>query len=67
MTPYFRHAYLIHVTIQNYNFAHGSVWVRNLVSDIKGGTYNEGVWEQGAEGKIWTEEGRSDRRLEKTA
>jgi hypothetical protein len=24
--------------IQNYNFAHGSVWVRNLVSDIKGGT-----------------------------
>jgi hypothetical protein len=22
----------------NYNFAYGSVWVRNLVSDIKGGT-----------------------------
>jgi hypothetical protein len=24
--------------IQNYNFTHGSVWVWNLVSDIKGGT-----------------------------
>jgi hypothetical protein len=24
--------------IQNYNFACGSVWVWNLVSDIKGGT-----------------------------
>jgi hypothetical protein len=26
------------------------VW--NLVSDIKGGTSTEGVWEQGAEGSI---------------
>jgi hypothetical protein len=25
------------------NFACGSVWVRNLVSDIKGGTQTEGV------------------------
>jgi hypothetical protein len=25
--------------IQNYNFACGSAWVRNLVSDIKGGTF----------------------------
>jgi hypothetical protein len=24
--------------LQNYNFACGSVWVWNLVSDIKGGT-----------------------------
>jgi hypothetical protein len=24
--------------IQKYNFACGSVWVRNLVSDVKGGT-----------------------------
>jgi hypothetical protein len=38
-----------------------------LVTDIKGGTFTEGVWEQGAEENIWTEERRSDRRLEKTA
>jgi hypothetical protein len=31
------------------------VW--NLVSDIKGGTQTEGVWEKGAEENIWTEEG----------
>jgi hypothetical protein len=31
------------------------VW--NLVSDIKGGTYTVGIWEQGAEDDIWTEEG----------
>jgi ABC-type polysaccharide/polyol phosphate export permease len=34
----------------------GSVWVRNLVSDIKGGTQTEGVREQGAVESIWTEE-----------
>jgi hypothetical protein len=28
----------IKIRIQNYNFACGSVWVRNLVSNIKGGT-----------------------------
>jgi hypothetical protein len=33
-----------------------SVWVRNLVSDIKEGTLTEGVWEQGVEENIWTEE-----------
>jgi hypothetical protein len=33
--------------IQYYNFACGSVWVRNLDSDIKEGTQTEGVWEQG--------------------
>jgi hypothetical protein len=44
-----------------------AVWVWNLVSDIKGGTQTEGVWEQGAEETIWSEEGWSDRRLEKTA
>jgi hypothetical protein len=38
-----------------------------LVSDIKGGTYTEGVGEQGAEENIWTQERRSGRRLEKTA
>jgi hypothetical protein len=53
--------------IQNYSFACGAVWVWNLVSEIKGGTQTEGVWEQGAEGNIWTEEGLSDRRLEETA
>jgi hypothetical protein len=31
------------------------VW--NLVSDIKGGTETEGVWEQGTEENIWMEEG----------
>jgi hypothetical protein len=35
--------------MQNYNFARGSVWVRNLDFDIKGGKQTEGVWEQGAE------------------
>jgi hypothetical protein len=29
----------------------------NLVCDIKGGTYTEGVWEQGIEENIWTKEG----------
>jgi hypothetical protein len=54
------------LNIQDYNFACGSVWVLNLVSDIKGGTWTEGVWEQGAEEDIWTEEGGSDGRVEKT-
>jgi hypothetical protein len=31
------------------------VWVWNLVSDIKGRIYTEGIWEQGAEENIWTE------------
>jgi hypothetical protein len=30
--------FFIVLNIQNYNFACGSVWVWNLVSDIKGGT-----------------------------
>jgi hypothetical protein len=29
----------------------------NLVFDIKGGTWTEGVWQQGAEENIWTKEG----------
>jgi hypothetical protein len=33
--------------LQNYNFACGSVWVW---------TQTEGVWEQGVEENIWTEE-----------
>jgi hypothetical protein len=37
------------------------------VSDIKGGKQAEGVWEQGAEENIWTEEGWGDGRVEKTA
>jgi hypothetical protein len=53
--------------MQNFSFACGSVWVRNLVSDIKGAKYTEGVWEQGAEENIWSEEKWSDGRLEKTA
>jgi hypothetical protein len=38
-----------------------------LVSDIKGGTQTEEVYEQGAEEDIWTLEGRGDGRVEKTA
>jgi hypothetical protein len=36
-----------------HNFSFGFVWVQNLVFDIKGGTYTEGVLEQGVE-NIWT-------------
>jgi hypothetical protein len=39
----------------------------NLISDIKGGTWTEVVWEQGAEEDIWTEEGLSGGRVEKIA
>jgi hypothetical protein len=41
--------------------------VQNWVPDITGGTQTEGVWEQGAEENICTEERWSDGRLEKTA
>jgi hypothetical protein len=30
--------------MQKYNFACGSVWMWNLVSDMKGGIQTEGVW-----------------------
>jgi hypothetical protein len=43
-----------------------NVWVWNLVSNVKGGTLTEGVWEQGAEENILSEERWSDGRLEKT-
>jgi hypothetical protein len=46
-----------------YNFACGSVRVRNLISDIKGGTWTEGIWEKGAEENMWFEDRWSDRRL----
>jgi hypothetical protein len=39
----------------------------NLVSDIKGGTQTEGVWEQGAEEDILTEKRWDDRGMKKTA
>jgi hypothetical protein len=38
-----------------------------MVSDSKGGTKTEGIWEQGAKENIWIEEGRSDGMVEKTA
>jgi hypothetical protein len=38
-----------------------------LVSDIKGRTKTEDVREQGAEEDIWTKDGSSDRRVDKTA
>jgi hypothetical protein len=44
-------------SIQNYNFACGSVWVWDLVSLT---LRKEHVWEQGVEGNIWTEERWSD-------
>jgi hypothetical protein len=53
--------------MQNYNFACGSVWVRNSVSDIKEWRQSEGAWEQGGEENILSEERWSDGRLEKTA
>jgi hypothetical protein len=52
---------------QDYNFAFCSVWVWNLVWDIKGGTETEDIWEQGAEENIRTEEGWSYGKVEKTA
>jgi hypothetical protein len=42
----------IYIYILDYNFACGSLWVRNLVSNIKGGTQPEGVWEEVAEEKF---------------
>jgi hypothetical protein len=38
--------------------------VLNLASDIKGRTQTEGVWEQGVEENIWTDEGRYNGMLE---
>jgi hypothetical protein len=35
------------------------------MSDIKGGTWTEGVWERGAEEDIWTEVEWGDGRMEK--
>jgi hypothetical protein len=61
----FRNVVLSASNVLNYNFACGSVWVRKLVSSIKEQT--EGVWKQGAEENIWTEERWSDGILEKTA
>jgi hypothetical protein len=43
--------------MQDYNFACGFVWVRNLISDTKGGTQTEGVREQGSEEDIWSKDG----------
>jgi hypothetical protein len=51
----------------DFSFSCGPVLVWNLVSNIKGATKTEGVWEQGSEENIWTEEGWSDGRVEKTA
>jgi hypothetical protein len=44
-----------------------SAWAWNFVSEIKGRAQTEGVWEQGAEENISTEERGSDRGLEKPA
>jgi hypothetical protein len=39
-------------TVKYYDFASGSVWVWNLVSDTKGGIFTAGVPEQCAEKNI---------------
>jgi hypothetical protein len=36
-------SHLLSKNLQKYNFACGSVWVRNFISDIKGGTKTEDV------------------------
>jgi hypothetical protein len=41
--------------------------MQNLVSNIKGETQTDGVWEQGAEEIIWSEERWIEGRLEETA
>jgi hypothetical protein len=38
-----------------------------IIIIIKGLTQTEGIWEQGAEEDIWTEEGWGDGRMEKIA
>jgi hypothetical protein len=40
------------VYLNSCNFACSFVWVWNWVSDIDGGTYTKGVWEQTAEENI---------------
>jgi hypothetical protein len=47
-----------------YSFARGFVCLWNLVSEIKGGTQTEGVWEKGAEENILTQKVLSGRSLE---
>jgi hypothetical protein len=37
----------------------------NSISNIKGISRIEGVWEQGAEENIWSQEGEFDRRVER--
>jgi hypothetical protein len=52
--------------VQNYNFTR-FVQVRKLVSPTKERTQTQGLRKQGAEENIWTSEGGSGGRLEKTA
>jgi hypothetical protein len=39
-----------------HNFAYSFAWTQNSISDVKRRAPTEGVWEQGAEESIWTEE-----------
>jgi len=52
--------------IQNCNFTCCIEWVWNFVPHTKGRTQIEGIWEQDAEENIWTLEGGTGRKLEKT-
>jgi hypothetical protein len=53
--------YLVNTDIFNIN--HCFLFKFKLVSDFKGGTYTEGVWEQDIEENIWTTERWSERKL----
>jgi hypothetical protein len=55
------------ISINNIFVKHCMVQVWNLVCHIKGRTYIEGVWAQGAEENVWILEGGSGGRLEETA
>jgi hypothetical protein len=58
-----RHTYRFHNAMLKYYVMLVCLW--NSASHIKGGTWIEGVWQQGAEENIWTEERWGDGSLGK--
>jgi len=57
--------YRLHICIERRNFTCCFVWLWNLIRDTKGRALFKG--EQGVEENIWTCEGGSGGKLEKTA
>jgi hypothetical protein len=55
------HSHVFHV-----NASFGFIWVWNLVSDITGSAYIEGVGELDIGVNIWPQQGRSVKGVEKT-